>query len=88
MEERQFTRNAAICERETKEWEGAAVLVSNIIGIMPSEPIMSPETVGLFCGRCTTFDVRKERVLIGRSTKSLLKFFFEIFKKFKLRTQC
>uniref|UniRef100_A0A915LGR7 Microspherule protein N-terminal domain-containing protein n=1 Tax=Meloidogyne javanica TaxID=6303 RepID=A0A915LGR7_MELJA len=69
VEERQFTRNAAICERETKEWEGAAVLVSNIIGIMPSEPIMSPETVGLFCGRCTTFDVRKERVLIGRSTK-------------------
>jgi hypothetical protein len=69
VEERQFARSIGISEREAKDWE--KVVVKTVTGVLPNNPVMGPETVAIFHGRCTTFDIRKEKVLIGRSTKSI-----------------
>jgi hypothetical protein len=45
VEERQFTRNTIIAEREANEWEG--VVVKTITGITPNNPTMTSETIGV-----------------------------------------
>lgn len=68
VEERQFTRSTLISEREANDWK--SVFVRAIAGIPPLHSNMPLESIGMLRGRSTTYDIRKEVVLLGRSTKS------------------
>uniref|UniRef100_A0A914I9D8 FHA domain-containing protein n=1 Tax=Globodera rostochiensis TaxID=31243 RepID=A0A914I9D8_GLORO len=66
VEERQFARSALVAEREMNDWQN--VFVSAITGIPASLPNMSPNSMGILFGKTTTYDIRDDKVLIGRST--------------------
>ncbi|KAL3098721.1 hypothetical protein niasHT_024475 [Heterodera trifolii] len=68
VEERQFARSALITERETNDWQN--VFVGAITGVPTSLPNMSPNSMGILFGRTTTYDIRDDKVLIGRSTRN------------------
>lgn len=76
VEERQFSRSALISEREMNEWQ--SVFVSAIVGIPPPHPEMSSHSMAFLYGKTTAYDIRKDRVLIGRSTKSNVHFSTEL----------
>lgn len=63
---RNLTRNVVISERETQEWE--KIIVKSIVGINQINQ-MAPDTVAVLRGRTVTYDIRKDRAIIGRSTR-------------------
>ncbi|KAI1731647.1 FHA domain-containing protein [Ditylenchus destructor] len=66
IEERQSTRNVVVSEREAQEWE--KVFVKAVTGVSSSIQ-MAPDTIAVLRGRSVTFDIRKDKALIGRSTR-------------------
>lgn len=66
VEERNLTRNVVAAERDAIEWESVAM--EYITGIQTQHQ-MAADSRATVKGRCVSFDIRKEKVLLGRNTK-------------------
>ncbi|KAI6233014.1 FHA domain-containing protein [Aphelenchoides fujianensis] len=66
VEERNYLRDLQRANLESDEWE--KVLIRAVKGI-PHLIEFDRDTMAVLKGRCVSFDIRKDRVLIGRSTQ-------------------
>jgi microspherule protein 1 len=66
VEDRNFMRDLQSANLEVEEWE--RVLTRAVTGINHAIQF-DRDTMAVLKGRCVSFDIRKERVLIGRSTQ-------------------
>lgn len=66
VEDRNFMRELQGANLEVEEWE--RVLTKAVTGINHAIQF-DRDTMAVLKGRCVSFDIRKDRVLIGRSTQ-------------------
>jgi hypothetical protein len=66
VEDRNFMRELQNANLEVEEWE--RVLTRAVTGINHTIQF-DKDTMAVLKGRCVSFDIRKDRVLIGRSTQ-------------------
>lgn len=66
VEDRNYARDLQNTNQEVEEWE--KVLTKAVTGINHAIQF-DRDTMAVLKGRCVSFDIRKDRVLIGRSTQ-------------------